>query len=326
MGIMGLAEVMDRSIEILRKYIKAILLFTVAYAGIEIGVFMAVLIGGGIFAALFAMLAPSPVLAVIFGVLIILLAIAFALTSNVGMIKIAAQEFSGEEVDFSNAIGASLKSFIKVLGITVVATLMFIPLLAVFVGIFYLLDKGFQYSLVSVGIYKAKEIMLIIGVILTILAAIIVTIGYFTFLVFSLHTAVMEKKGVFASIGRSFTLVKGSFWRLFGTLIIIYFIMYALNTSIASFFALMISILYMLLSFLNLGIDYMTFLTVFISIFRWPLNLISILIIAPIGTNMITMLYYNQRFKKEGYDMVVKLREMKKNRERKQSSESVKYN
>jgi hypothetical protein len=69
----------------------------------------------------------------------------------------------------------------------------------------------------------------------------------------------------------------------------------------------------------------MTFLISAYSIARWPLNLLAWLLISPMGIIMTTLLYFNVRSRKEGFDMLLKLREIQKNDERKQAGESIEY-
>ena len=80
-----------------------------------------------------------------------------------------------------------------------------------------------------------------------------------------------------------------------------------------------LGLLYLLAKSLSLPMDFLAFLNLTYSIANFPISILSWLVITPIGTIMTTLLYYNQRFKKEGYDMVIGLREIQKNDERKQS-------
>jgi hypothetical protein len=323
MGIMSLREVMDGAVDILRKYIKTTLLFTFGYGAI--GMFATVIliliasIGGVI---TFAVSKNSVVLAIIIS-LAILLVIAIFLSINVGMIKIANQEFLGEQVLAHNAIGDSFKSILKVTGIVLCGIIIFIPVIAIFAGITYAIFKGFENSLIVIDIFRAKEIFLIILSIIVMVAAVMVVVAYTTLIGFSFHAMAIENKGVIGSIIRSFKLVKINFWKMFGCTILISFTIYAITSSIQGFFGVVGGIIFLILKALNVQQDFMAFITMVTSIVNWPLTLISWVIITPISMNMISLLYFNQRIKHEGYDLVLKLRELKKNEERKQAGELV---
>ena len=323
MGVMSLAEIMDKSIEVLRKYIKTILLFTLAYGVIFIGIIIISIIIVSILAAITARVFLGPVgVGFIFSLWFFLI-VAFSLASNIGMIKISSQEFLGESVYVDNALKDTFKSIIKVLGIVAMVTIIFIPVMAIFSGIIYFLYRSFQGPLFTFGAYGVKQIISIVFLIITILAAIIAIIAYITLFSFSLQAVAIENKGVIKALQRSYELVKGDYLKIFGCIILFGVTIYAIRVSLDSFVALASSIIYLFAKFLNLGGSYSVFIGKVVADFQWPLSLLSWLVITPIGTIMITLLYFNQRFKKEGYDISLNLKKIEKNEERKQVSEIV---
>jgi hypothetical protein len=323
MGIMTLREVMDRSVDILRKYFKTTLLFTFGYGAIGMMAAIVLIILGSIAAAISFAFFNNTMIFAVFVTVIVLIVVAFYLSMSIGMIKIAAQEFSEEKVLAHNAIGAAFKSLHKVLGILVCALLLFIPVIAIFAAVIYLLYKGFLGSLVLSQIYRTKEILLIISSILTVLAAFFAIMAYSTVFMFSLHAVIIENKGVIASLGRSYALVKNNFWKMFGCTILFSLAVYGIRTSLEGFIGVIAGVIYLVLKVLDLNQDFMTFITMTASLINWPLMLISWILIVPISTHMVSLLYFNQRFKKEGYDLELKLMEIQKNVERKQLGELV---
>jgi hypothetical protein len=323
MGVMGLSEVMDRAVDILRKYIKTTLMLTFGYGAIGIAAVIAFIIIGSIVLGITFAMSKSTVMLGIMFFLIIAIIIAFSLSINVGIIKIANQEFGGEKVLAHNVIGDSLKSMFKVLGILICGLILFIPVAAVFSGIIYVLIKGFKSSLIELDIFRGKEILLIIFSIIVMIAAIIVILAYITMLSFSLHAMTIEKKGVIGSIRRSYGLVRHDFWKMFGCIILFSLTIYGIRASLDSFFGVVGGVIFLVLKAMNAEQDFMSFITMLVSIMNWPLALISWLIISPIATNMISLLYFNQRFKKEGYDLILKLKDIKKIEERKEAGELV---
>jgi len=323
MGVMSLAEIMDMSIEILRKYIKTILLFTLAYGVIFIGIIIISIIIGSILAAVTVGASLGPVvLGIVFSLWGFLL-IAFSLASNIGMIKISSQDFLEEKVYVDNALKATFKNIFKVLGIVVLLTLLFLPVIGIFIAIVYFLYTSFQGPMIAYGAYGVNQIILIILFLITILVAIIVTVAYITLFVFSLQAVAIENIGVIKALKRSYGLVKNNYFKVFGCLILFSITIYAIRVSLDSFVAVASSIVFLVAKFLNIQQDYSIFIGKVVTNFQWPLNLLSWLVITPIGTTMITLLYFNQRFKKEGYDIVLNLKKIQKNEERKQLSEIV---
>ena len=323
MGIMSLSEIMDRAVDILRKYMKSIVLYSLCYGLIYTAGVVLLLFGGGIFILLSVAILPNVVIPIIFFSIIGMIIGVMAMASKIGIIKIVSQVFSDEYVGFGEAMGASFKNLHKVIGIILIEILLLIPALIVFGIIIYFIANSLDTSITITGTYRSGEIILIILAILTGLAFLFVILIYSTMFSFSLHTAVIERLSVIASIKRSFSLIRKNFWRIFGATLLFGLTIYAIQSSLSSFLGGIISLLFLLLKLLNLPLDYITFLNLALSITNWPLRILSWLIITPVGTIMTTLLYYNQRFKKEGYDMVIRLKDIQKNDERKQSSELV---
>jgi len=169
-------------------------------------------------------------------------------------------------------------------------------------------------------------IMFVVITIICILAATAIIIGYVTMFSFSLQVLTIEKKGVINSVKRSFKLVKNNFWKIYGCIVLFGITVYAIRYSIMSFWALITSIIFMLLKFFSVQQNFTTFLTMALTYSNWPISLISWCIISPLGTIMLSVLYFNQRFKKEGYDMFLKLKEIEKSQERDELDASLKLN
>lgn len=323
MGIMSLSEIMDRSIDVLRKYMKSIVLFSLVYGLIYTAGVVFLIFGGSIVIVLSTAILQSAVIPVILLSLIFIIIVVIIMASKVGVIKITSQVYSGEKVGLGEAMAASFKNLHKLLGIFLIELLSFIPVLIVLGGIVYFVSKSIDTAMLVNTAFGAREIILIILFILVILVFIFGVQMYYTWFSFALQAAVIEKRGIIASVKRSFGLIKRNFWRIFGITLLIGFTVYAIQSSLTSFMTGILSLLYLLVKFLNLPVDFLTFINMTYSLASFPISIISWLIITPVGAIMTTLLYYNQRFKKEGYDMVVKLRDMQKNEERKHSSELV---
>lgn len=323
MGIMGLSEIMDRAIDILRKYMKSIVLYSLCYGLIyTAGVFVLVF-GGGIFIALSEVVSPNVVVPVVFISIMVIIAAVMGMASRVGIIKISGQVYDDEKVGLGEALGASFKNLHKVAGLFLIEIILFLPIGAVFGGIIYFTVRFFDFSSGFTGSYGPMGVALIIVTILVFLSLIFVLLVYSTMFSFALQAVVIERNGIITSVKRSFILIKNNFWKIFGTTLLMGLTIYAVQSSLTSFITLILSLLYLLIKFLNMPMDYLSFINLTFSLANWPISIISWLIITPMGTIMTTLLYYNQRFKKEGYDMIVRLKDIQKNNERKQSSELV---
>lgn len=315
MSILNLAEMLDMSVEILKKYIKTISLFALGY-GIITGIisFIAFLFGG-IFIGISAF--SGPVLPIIGGVVLGVIIMSLYLSMRVGVIKISSQDFFNEKVYTHNAVKASFKKLPQVIGSTILSFILFLPvggvMFVITYSVFKLLENYITYSeptpLSVIGFF-------ILVVILIILMFFILT-AFSALVAFSVHSITIEDMGPVASIKRSFQLVKGNFWNIFWSIFFISIAIYVIRASFQGFISLIVGILYLTAKLVNLNTDFFTFFTMANAITAWPLSLLFWVIISPLSSIMTTQLYFNQRFKKEGYDMILRLRKIEKNNERK---------
>jgi len=329
MGIMSLTEIMDRSIEILKKYIKTIVTFNLAYGIISFCIIIVAIILGSIITAITMGLKLNGVLStLIIGIVFSIFGLgitAYIISIKIGLIKISSQDFLSERIYASQAIGASAKKFFNVLGVLIMEILLFLPVVAVFAIIGYLIYNSAQQSMLFLGMYDKSEISLIILTGVVSLLGVLSILAYITIFTFSFHALAIENKGVFAALKRSYTLVKGDYFKILGCTILFGLTIYAITVSLQSFMGILASIIYMVLKFFNVSENFSTYLTMAYSFLQWPLSILSWLVISPLEIIMITNLYYNQRFKKEGYDILLKLNKIQKDEEKEQLSEGTQY-
>lgn len=314
MGIMRLSEIMDRSVDVLKKNIKSILVFTLTFGAIEIGGLIALVLFGGLLGLMLLLLTKSYIMLIVMLVVVLIIYFTVIMSQNIGLIKIASQEFLDEKVTFGSALGTSFKNIHKVFGIIVIEVIMFAPLIAGLIGLFYLSFNSITFSYISAN-FVQNNFMVIILYLLEILAAVFLTFLYKTFFTFSLHVLTIEKKGFISAVKRSFFLVKSNLWKVFGYQLLFYLTILAIDTSIRSLVALFFSLLYFLLRLINSNLNYLMFLYTSVNALSMPLSLLTFMVITPLGNIMITMLYFNLKFKKEGYDLELKLKSLQKKQE-----------
>lgn len=325
MEILNLSEILDLSIEILRKYVKTIVMFTLGFGvvfvilAILFTIIIALVIGLGIGVGGFID-SNSAVIGILVGMCSIVL-VAFYLTSNVGLIKIASQDLQGKRIYASEAIQFSFKSFFRVLGILMLAILLLVPVVGLGGLVIYLLYPAFTHIRLHSQMPQIGILFTVLGGIALILFLLFLIFSYFALFSFSLPAVVLERKGVLASVKRSFLLVKGNFRRILGSLVMIFLVLSAIRFSLQSFLLILTGLAYYVMKLLNISIEYTRFMGI-VSLFTTvPMSLVFYLFIAPLPTLMITRLYLNERFKNEGYDIQLTLEGLKLNAERKQDIE-----
>lgn len=326
MGIMGLTEIMDKSIDALKKYIKTIITYNLAYGSLcFIGILGAIIVGG-ILIAIALGLNLNPI---VFGVVSSVLGIGiftFIMTFKIGLIKISSQEFFEDRIYASQAVGASFKKVFVVLGVLLVEMILFLPIFGVFAALDYVFYNKIQQPLLWIEMYDNYEISTIILMIIFVLLLILAVLAYITIFSFAFHAVAIENKGVIAALKRSYNLVRGDYFKILGCTILFNLSIYAIVYSLQSFLGILASLVFMILKFLNIQQDILSFATMAYNYSSWPISILSWLVISPIGTIMLTYLYYNQRFKKEGYDITLRLNKIQKREEKEQLCESTQYN
>ncbi|MFL0248442.1 hypothetical protein [Candidatus Clostridium stratigraminis] len=326
MRFMNLSEIMDRSIDILRKNIKSIALFSFGYTVIEIIGIILVSIIISIFGAITVGIFHNVAFAAIIISVFILFLAAFLISYCIGIIRISSGEFTEEKIYAHTAIKASFKSLFKVYAIIIIGTIALLPVLAAFGGLGYVLANSFNINSINnisnVNTVIGKGVVILIVFILYILAAIFAVLAVLNWFLFSLHTLAIENIGVVNSIKRSFYLVRKDYLRILGASILFTLTVTALRLSVDLILGTASSIIYLLLKFFSVKQDYIGFLSMIYNYTNWPLSIIVLMVITPINVIMLTMLYYNQRFKKEGYDLELRLREIELKNEREQVSET----
>ncbi|MFP4016415.1 MAG: hypothetical protein ACLFUI_05235 [Halanaerobiales bacterium] len=333
MGTMGLAEIMDRSFSILRKYIKTIILYSIGYGVIGILAMLILVILGAIVISISATIAGMGMgfintsdeviyttIFVLIGVLYFFAVTTFSSGYQVGIVKITGQEFFKKRFYAKQAISTAFKSIFRVLGFLVLAFIFFTPFMAIIGFIIYLMFPVLD-QIFTLNVYGAGEIIIIISAAILLIFAIFTILSYTVFLIFTIPALIIEKKDVFQAMKRSYQLVKDRFWRILGYMVLFGLSAYAINVSLQSFIGLLSGIIYLILRLFNIEIDYLLFVTIVYRYINWPIAMINYLVVTPVGSIMIILLYFNRRFEKEGYDILLNLMRLKENNEKEQISD-----
>jgi len=228
---MNISEIMDRSIDTLKKYISTIILFTISYGAILIALSTFFIILASILMLLGFMLFKNTIFMLVTLSIFSFILFGFGFSSSIGIIKIASQEFLEMKIVTSSALGASFKNILRVLGILVIAFITFIPAIGLFCAMAYFLYKIFiTYSKFIYGNSTGIIIYSIICIIAS-LVVILVVIGYIALFSFSFQVLTIEQRGIIASIKRSFTLIKHNFFKIYISIVIFSITVYLIRYS-----------------------------------------------------------------------------------------------
>jgi hypothetical protein len=155
-----------------------------------------------------------------------------------------------------------------------------------------------------------QEVLIVFFFFLLGLSFVLLLIAYVTLFCFSLHAAFIEKKGPIESVKRSFSLVLKNFKEVYGYFILFTLISYALNIALEGLITLAASSVFLIVKVFNFSVEYFTFTATIYNYAQLPKNIISWLLISPLSSIMLTMLYFNYRYQLEGYDLLWRLKQL----------------
>ena len=279
---MNTAEVMDRVFDVYRKSFFKQLGFSAIVGVIAFVLIFAItvmmLTMGTLFFAFFAITGvehfpagnAAIIPAIIFLGIMVLLYLLWQSVASAGHILLSEQAFYGRamKLQFGNVLAVAVRVFSAFLA----QVILVIPVIALAGGAFYLsallAGNAFQIAVFAAGFF---------GVIV-----------YLNIFLFAVAVAIFENRMFMKAIQRSWELVRGEFWKLFGIRVL--------------WFMVIMVITYATYGLLAVGGMIANFELLFALI-----NIILGFAIMPLDGIMQAVLYFNQRIKREGLDLEIKL-------------------
>lgn len=133
------------------------------------------------------------------------------------LVTVAARGAVGERPTAGEAIRAAARRIWPLVGVALLLSAL--QLVAIVV-----------LALVVIGVATAGTVGVILAIVIGVLGGLglLVVYGFFTVKLATVPSLiVLERRGVFASIGRSWVLLRGAFWRTFGLIALVFAIVYA---------------------------------------------------------------------------------------------------
>jgi len=199
-----------------------------------------------------------------------------------------------EPISVSGAYNLGVGRMAALIGATLVIALIFLVvfglLFGCFIGIIVAMSAGAGQN-ESGSIFLA--VFMVFGIIGMFLLTLLITAFFIVRLMFFPQMVVLEEHGPLDALSRSWQLVRGSFWRVLGTVILVY---------------LLVQILLVIPSLISGGIIGIVFPDP-IQDFAIQQSLstlvtyIAQILFLPISIIAYTLLYYDLRVRKEGYDL-----------------------
>ena len=300
---MNVAALMDRIFDIYKAtflyqiaYTLVIGIISVALAFIVIFVFTIVAL---IFAGLGGFTNYAAVVVIVVVALLIMLPLymGWMYLSSSGHIFISKQAFYKEKLTlpFMEAIHALL----RVMSVGIAQLILMIPpfILIVFVFVAASAIAGLGGDL---GMFFTMHPVFLITVSIIFALAFI---AYSNIFALSVPVAIFEKQTFFSAVIRSYQLLKGDFWRVLGLRILWFFIVLLFSYSAQSIFMAIFGIA------AYIGGDSPTFIGLWTitSLIQFYSSIAISLIFAPMEGIMTALIYFNQKIKKDGLDIEIRL-------------------
>ncbi len=312
------AEIMDTAIGIVRKNFKTFILYGIGYGVIVFSVVILLFLLGALFGGLGSLIFSgflasdfAAVVLIILGILFFCALISLYFSFAIGYINISAQNILNYKIYTTQLVKKSLFSVFKVFKIMVISIAITGGIGALLVALVY----PFLDSLVELGTFidslaTGQQIIAMLIILLFCLVLFCLVVAYMTLFCFTLQVAVIEKKGAWVAIKRSFKLVKNNFKQIYASFILFTATTMAINFAMRGIIALLAGLIFLLMNLFNLQGDLYLSTTIY-TYSQVPINIVSGLLISPVTSIMLTLLYFNQRYSSEDYDLKLELARLK---------------
>jgi hypothetical protein len=229
---------------------------------------------------------------------LVLSAIQFLLVRNLitgALANAVARSYRGEPVSILESYSLGWRRFLALVG----ASLATFVMSAVFLGILFGCSFGLVFALASrIGTGSTANgllsgiliAVLIVGAFVLLLLA---TLYFYTRLVMTTQAIVIEGQGALGGIARSWRLIGGAFWRTLAITVLMYVLAYI----IAGIPSAIVSFALQLLS--GNSLDALLRNQIIVSVIAQ----VGQIVVLPLQLVIFTLLYYDLRVRKEGYDL-----------------------
>ena len=226
-------------------------------------------------------------------ILAALIAAVAALFQNGAITAFVSERFLGRAITVRQAYGRAFRRWLSLLLAAFLVGLLYAAVLGIIFGVwlvpfFGLALAGTNLDSVTSGIFGALTLLLCC----LFVPAMVILIFFNTRWAFFIQAIVLENFNSTGGLGRSWKLVKGSFWRVMLMVFVLIIIVYAFSTGPI-----------LLVSFGALALASPILLAVANTIIS---SLIQI-VMTPLQFAALTVLYYDLRIRKEGFDLEMQM-------------------
>jgi len=305
---MNTAELMDRAMDVYKRSFWKQIAFAAVLSVIAIAAMFGIGLISVMVGALLINALPIPAVGseyVIVIAVILLMALPILLWqsfANAGYVVLAKQAFYGE-VKIRVPHYQLPKTALRVFTVMLAQLLVAVPLVIILVLLVIWLAPIWDVS---------GDGFFIVTGILFLLAIIAVYLCFTNIFSVALVVSVFEGRLFFGAVARAWFLIKDDFWWILGVRVLWYLVIAAISFAAQGMVALIEAAWHLLAGTVNVGV-FMSPSGAFVVI-GFIVTTIVTFAVAPMDGIMQTMIYFNQRIRKEGFDIEIQLEKLSQTR------------
>jgi len=236
---------------------------------------------------------PAALIGYLFQLVIGVFSAVAALFQNAALTVFVSERFLGNAITIREAYRRALKHWLSLLIVALLLLFAYVALFGALGGMIVLPLVG----IAALGSQSSAGFSAVMGVLslcfcALILPALVLAAFLFTRWAFFIQAIVLENYNSTGGLGRSWKLVKGSFWRVLIIIIILAFIVSLLSVGPIELFSITSA---------ALGLIWLAIIGGSV------ISSIVIILLTPIQYAALTILYYDLRIRKEGFDLQMQL-------------------
>jgi len=245
-----------------------------------------------------------PVFMVFVGIIFLWLFIIFVNICVSAFSFLAWQSYSNKRADLSNAISSTLKSLLQIITVSLAQLIISIPLMIAYYFIAYLV-----YTLLS-AVSSVADPAAIFSLPTVILLFVVALLCFFIGMVvynltaLAVPIAIFDRKHFLNAIIDSYYLMKGEFWLILGVRTVF---LGTILIIISSFTILSWVLVGLAMSFVDSFAPNLNILIILSTMVLFLINIISYVLVLPLVCSFTSIIFFNQKTKKEGLDLAIKL-------------------
>ncbi|MDR1560031.1 MAG: hypothetical protein LBS84_10115 [Clostridiales bacterium] len=311
---MNAAEVLDKVFDVYRRSLLYQIglnfcVYTIGFAALYVILIGVVITGlfAGTAVSLTAGVSGTVILGVIGAAILIWLFIIYANLCAAACGFLSWQSYSGRPIDFSAALKNTFKSFGRIAALSLAELAAGIPLALLLCAALF---AAFADQVAFIGdwtnelfysLFTFRNLLLLFAIAIPV--SLLGVIAY-NYCALALPAAVFDRKYFFEAIISSYRLMKGDFWRILGIRVVFAGAVTLINYSLSSLSSALLGTLTALSD--SFSPNQFGLMTIGVVV-QYAVSFITGVLLMPLSSILTSILFFNQKIKKESLDLAMRL-------------------